>query len=214
MILGHLKIHHFLKKVKGQVRGQHKADAKIRYYSADYTWVEDPDDNSYILVRRADGSGSQVKLPTVLGLDESLISFFGLYSGDGAKGSLDPSKPRRIKPPISFSQTEPHLVKFAVKQFRRIFPGSINFTLTLGEDSAFFLDGEGWNLLNQYYHGSVPPAFTLNQIFPSLTDKDREYLAEKRVYQNSAEEDLAFYYQHKKVMREILIKKKNKNLIM
>ena len=210
MILGYLKIHHFLEKVKGQVRGQHKADAKIRYYAADYTWTEDPNDDCYILVKRTDNSGDEVKLPIVLNLDESLISFFGLYSGDGAKGSQDPKKPTRIKPPISFSQREPNLVNFAILQFRRIFSANINFKLTLGEDSAYFFDKAGWNLLNKYYQGSVPPT---TQIAPnSLSDKDLEYLKESRQYQKYPEEDLAFYYQHKEVMREILIEKKQQEI--
>jgi hypothetical protein len=35
-------------------------------------------------------------------------------------------------------------VKFAVEQFKRIFPNA-RFTFSLGEDSAYFMDGEGLN---------------------------------------------------------------------
>jgi hypothetical protein len=204
MKLGQLRIKDFLIKTNGEVRGQVVSDAKIRYYAADYDWQEDLHSPGHILISRRDGTGDTVRLKASIDLDESLVAFFGLYSGDGAKGSEDRSNLGQIIPAISFSQREPNLVAFAVSQFRRLCEHSIRFVFSLGEDSAYFMDGEGEQLLKDYYGGTIPPIPSLFSIRPKLNRADQQYLREKRPSQSSAEEDLAFYYFHKSAMQAIL----------
>ncbi|MBA7633257.1 hypothetical protein ES703_40819 [subsurface metagenome] len=141
-----------------------------------------------------------------------MLAFWGLYSGDGAKGSEDPEDPGIVKPVISFSQREPNLVRFAAEEFRRLFPGAIHFVFSLGEDSAFFMDGTGLEMLRQYYGGRVPPTPQLSKVRPNIDDADRRYLAERRSVPGTNEEHLAFYYFHKQAMQDILTELKKDNL--
>ncbi|MNW41182.1 hypothetical protein D3C74_183120 [compost metagenome] len=201
-VLGQLKIKDFLEKTQGLVRGSIITDAKNRWYSSDYKWSEDSTGN--LTISRTDGFGDKVIMKPVIDLDESLVSFFGLYSGDGSKGSEVEGGMGRVKPSISFSQREPNLVKFAYEQFNKIFPGSIRFNFSLGEDSAFFMDGTGLEYLRQYYKGNIPPTPDLSIVRPNLNEKDSQYLSEKRPVQGTNEEHLAFYYFHKKAMETIL----------
>ena len=117
----------YLRAVRGRVVGRVITDAKDRNYRREYVC---DDAGDIILVRREDGNGDTVSIPKIIELDESLVAFFGLYSGDGAKGSEDRKEVGRIVPTISFSQKEKHLVRFAVDQFRRLFPGNIRFTFS------------------------------------------------------------------------------------
>ena len=100
MILGKIKLKEFLQNTNGIVRGRVVTDAKDRYYAAEYVWQEDPLFFDCIIISRADGTGNQMKIKSVIELDESLVAFFGLYSGDGAKGSEDVAVPGKIKPVI------------------------------------------------------------------------------------------------------------------
>jgi hypothetical protein len=125
VVLGHLNIEAFLTQTKGEVTGRVITDAKDRVYQQSYVWVDAG--NGFIDVRRADGAGDTVRIARRVDIDEALIAFFGLYSGDGAKGSEAPNLPGRIIPTISFSQREPNLVRFAVDQFRRLFTGDLRF---------------------------------------------------------------------------------------
>jgi hypothetical protein len=212
MILGEIQVEKFLQRTQGRVRGQIVTDAKNRYYAADYKWKRDSDSPGHLLVSRSGGTGDEVQVRAGIELDESLVSLFGLYSGDGAKGSEDPNNIGKIKPHISFSQREPQLVKFAIAQFRRLFPGSIRFTFSIGEDSALFMVGERYELLREYYGGKIPDAPTLGIIQPNLSHADRSYLEEKRPNQESPEKDLAFYHFHKPAMEDILKAVKVKEL--
>lgn len=210
MVLGKINFLDFLKIQHGKVTGKIVTDAKLRTYLADYKYVEN---DGSITVYRADGTGDRVKLPKSLDLDESLIAFLGIYSGDGAKGSEDKNNKGVIRPTISFSQREPHLVKFAFDNFRKIFGDQIRFTFSLGEDSAYFLDGEGLKLLREYYGGTVPDTLPLAEVKPKINEKDEQYLAEIRNVPLSNDVYLAFYYQHKKAMEEILSQSKKKEVL-
>lgn len=214
MILGYLNVEEYLRSVDGHVVGSVITDAKDRQYRRKYVFKEDGDN---LVVHRADGNGDAVSIPRKIHLDEALIAFFGLYSGDGAKGYEDNNEPKRIIPTISFSQKEKHLVRFAFDQFHRVFPGNIHFTFSLGEDSAYFMEGEGKELLNAYYLATsgkgTPPPKTLNEVRPNLNNKDIQYLAEIRPDINGRNEEyLAFYYQHKKSMEAIFITEKTTEL--
>ena len=210
MTLGHLRIEQYLAAVSGLVTGVIVTDAKDRRYHQTYQFSQNGEG---LMIRRADGRGDEVLVPKVIPLDEALVAFFGLYSGDGAKGTDDKSEPGRILPGISFSQKERHLVRFAVDQFRRLFPGQIRFTFALGEDSAYFMEGEGKRRLEEFYQaetGSGTPApVSLDLARPTLNAGDTAYLAEVRpdvVATNR--EHLGFYYQHKAAMETILAKEK------
>jgi hypothetical protein len=210
MILGKLNIHRFLMSSGGLVTGSVITDAKDRQYREKYKFSEDGD---LLLIQRADGNGDAVLLPKTIQLDESLVAFFGLYSGDGAKGAEDKNDTGRIIPTISFSQKEKHLVRFAVDQFRRLFPGKIRFTFSLGEDSAYFMDGEGKKKLEDYYKKTTkkgtPDTVDLSSVRPKLVDKDEQYLKEIRPdVVGPNEQHLAFYYHHKKGMEVILAAEK------
>jgi len=209
-LLGRLKIKDFLQSTNGKVRGELVTDAKYRIYSSDYKWREDS--SGYLWVSRKDGRGDEVKIKSVINLDEDIVSFFGLYSGDGAKGSEDPKQPGTIKPVISFSQREPNLVSFAVDQFRRLFPGSIHFVFSLGEDSAYFMDENGLNLLKNHYGVKLPEVPPLSKIRPKLNSADERYLSEKRPIAGDNESYLAFYYFHKTAMQEILTEVKRQDI--
>lgn len=210
MILGEVRVRDYLEKVRGEVRGRQLSDAKDRYYEARYDWKVNEASGLLEVSRR--GTSPAVKIPQTLRLDESLVAFFGLYSGDGAKGSEDPRHPGLIRPPVSFSQREPNLIRFAVKQFRRVFPQA-RFTYSLGEDSAYFFAGEGLEALLAHYRGKLPDVPKLARLRPHLNGADLRYLAERRRYQEDAEADLAFYYYHKEIMQQILASKKAEYLI-
>lgn len=209
-LLGHIKIKDFLEKTEGAVRGRIITDAKDRMYLADYDWREDAD--GFLIVTRRDGTGNEVKIKPEIELDEELVAFFGLYSGDGAKGTEDPRNLGVIVPTISFSQRETNLVRFAVEQFRKLFPGEIRFTFSLGEDSAYFMAGFGLAMLREHYGGSVPPARGLPEVRSSLTAADERFLSERRSVLGTNEEHLAFYYSHKEAMESILSDVKRKDL--
>ncbi len=201
-VLGHIRVQDFLEKTKGAVRGRVVTDAKNRTYSADYAWRETQD--GFLLISRKNGTGDEVKIKPIIELDESLVAFFGLYSGDGAKGSEDVRDPQVIRPAISFSQREPNLVRFAVEQFRKFFPEGIRFSFSLGEDSAFFMDGAGLEMLRDYYGGYIPPTPPLDEVKPTLDDADQQYLQEERPVLGTNEDHLAFNYFHKDAMKTIL----------
>lgn len=208
MKLGEIRIKDFLDRTGGEVRGRLVSDAKIRFYSADYTYLENADGSLQIThVGSRAGTASVVIKPTV-DLDESLVTFFGFYSGDGAKGSESRNQPGIVSPNLSISQSEPNLIRFSVEQFRKLFPGSIRFTFSLGEDSAYFMAGAGLDDLQIYYGGAMPPAAPLAEIHPNLKENDLRYLREVRPVTGSNEQHLAFYYQHKAAMETILSEKK------
>lgn len=214
LILGHLMIEEYLRKTEGLVSGCVITDAKDRQYRQQYIFDDAMDK---VAVRRADGNGDAVFIPKIIPLDESLVAFFGLYSGDGAKGSEDKKEPGRIVPTISFSQKEKHLVRFAVDQFRRLFPGNIRFTFSLGEDSAYFMAGTGQERLNDYYVATTnvgtPPTLPLATVRPNLNIKDQQYLNEHRPdVPGQNDEYLAFYYQHKGAMERIFVAEKTLEL--
>lgn len=198
MLLGNILLRHYLEKVKGEVVGTIRTDAKVRTYEQRYAFKSDGDE---IVIQRADGYGDQVRMPGSIPLDSALVSFFGLYSGDGAKGTEVAGV---MQTAISFSQIEPNLIRFAIEQFRRLFGGNLRFTFSLGEDAAFFMAGEGEGLLRQFYGGNIPALKTLKEVRPNLSDKDVQYLGEERRQVGTNEEHLAFYYQHKDAMQSIL----------
>jgi hypothetical protein len=212
MLLGHIRVKDFLNKTNGKVRGSLLTDAKIRTYYADYIWEEDENDPEYIWVSREGNTGDKVKIKAVIDLNESLVAFFGLYSGDGAKGSEDPKRLGRVKATISFCQKEPNLIRFATEQFRYLFPGAIRFTFSLGEDSAYFMGALGLELLQKSYGGNLPPTPSLEEVHPILNDADKRYLTERRSVLGTNEEHLAFYYFHKAKMEAILRETKREQI--
>lgn len=210
MVLGRLEVESFLKSVNGLVAGRVVTDAKDRYYRREYVWTEEKD---LLVVRRADGHGDAVRVPKVVDLDEPLVSFFGLYSGDGAKGSEGSAEAGRITPHVSFSQKQKQLVRFAVDQFRRLFPGDVRFTFSLGEDAAYFMAGDGETRLNAHYLATTgagtPAPLALSVVRPALNDMDRQYLGEVRPdVVGTNESHLAFYYQHQAAMQAIFAAEK------
>lgn len=211
MVLGQLRIKDFLQKTLGQVRGTLVSDAKRRWYAADYQWKTDVSQD--LIVSRTDGTGDIVRIQPVIDLDESLIAFFGLYSGDGAKGTEGQQVPGKVKVQISFSQREINLVRFAVDQFRSLFSDAIHFAFSLGEDSAYFMSGEGFQSLKDLYGGDVPKAKTLNEAHPYLNAADQRYLSEHRSVPGTNEEHLAFYYSHKPTMESILTEVKKRDIL-
>lgn len=213
MVLGHLDIAGFLERTGGEVIGRVVTDAKNRVYKQTYQWADAGP--GLLRIRRKDGKGDAVQISTRIPLDEALIAFFGLYSGDGAKGS---EKPGRLIPKISFCQKEPNLVRFAVDQFRRLFTDQTRFTFSLGEDSARYMTGEGAEALRQQYiargESDTPPAQPLAVCRPNLDEKDRRYLAETRPdVAGTCKDHLAFYYTHKDAMEAILTEVKKQDLL-
>lgn len=213
MILGQLKIKDFLQKTEGKVYGKLVSDAKERFYVANYVYEEDSEANNQVIIFRADATGDRIKVKDIINLDEGLVAFFGLYSGDGAKGSESKNSPiGKVKPSISFSQKEPNLVKFAAYQFRKIFGNSIRFNFAIGEDSAYFMNGEGYKMLKDSYNDSIPSTPKLEFVKHNLNQADLRYLKEKRPVQGKNDEHLAFYYFHKEKMEEILVGIKSADL--
>ena len=210
MVLGQLRIKDFLQRILGHVRGTLVSDAKRRWYAADYQWETDP--SQKLIISRTDGTGDAVRIPPVIDLDESLIAFFGLYSGDGAKGSENPGALGKVKVQISFSQRELNLVRFAVEQFRCLFSDAIRFVFSLGKDSAYFMDSAGFQSLRDRYGGDVPQPQTLSEVHPELNAADQLYLSERRPVAGMNEEHLAFYYSHKPAMESILTEVKGRDL--
>ena len=214
MILGHLKTAAYLHKVGGLVTGTVTTDGKNRQYRQTYAFEEA---GNNLVVRRSDGTGDAVTIPKILELDESLVAFFGLYSGDGSKGIDDRREPGRILPVISFSQKERHLIRFALDQFRRLFTGTVRFTFSLGEDTAYFMAGEGKKRLNDHYLAATgretPPTLPLVR-GPHHNAADERYLEEVRPdVEGANEEHLAFYYQHQEAMKAIFVAEKIAELI-
>lgn len=62
------------------------------------------------------------------------------------------------------------------------------------------------------YGGKLPSVPDLNSVRPNLSDKDKQYLSEKRQVRGTNEEHLAFYYFFKKKMEEILTEQKRKEI--
>ncbi len=217
MVLGHLNIEEFLRAQSGLVTGEVCTDAKLRRYTATYEF-EVEGEVLHVARRSTRGDTTQmVTLPRKLALDEALVAFFGLYSGDGSKGAEDPKLPGRIRPNVSFSQRERHLVRFAVDQFRRVFLSGIKFTFSLGEDSAYFLSGTGEQRLQEHYCnlgvGGIPPSKDLATVRPKLDTQDETYLRESRPDAKwTNEQYLAFYYQHKSAMEDVLRAEKEMEL--
>ena len=205
--LGCINLRKYMDSCKGEVTGRVVTDGKNRYYKQKYT-ISHPTDNFI----KISSQKQDLIFPNTIPLTRSLISFFGLYSGDGSKGVEDKNDPTKIKPNISFSQREPNLVRFAVEQFKLLFGEQVEFNLSLGEDSAYFLDGEGLRLLKEKYGGEIPEVPDLNKVVEKLSDKDHEYLEEKRPNNFDNRELLAFYYFFKKDMEEILIERKRKEV--
>lgn len=210
MKLGEIRVKEFLDHTKGEVRGRLISDAKIRSYAADYTYTEGT--NGLLHITRTGSRSASVTIPPIIALDEALISFFGFYSGDGAKGSEKSSNLGTTKPSLSVSQSEPNLIRFSVEQFRKIFPGTIHFTFSLGEDSAYFMAGDGLTQLKAYYGGTVPSLKSLSAVRAKLDAADERFLKERRNVAGTNEEHLAFYYQHKDAMRAILKAQKEQEL--
>lgn len=204
--LGFIDILGFLKKNEGKLIGEIFTDGKDRHYNADYQWSESSEAEIEIIRK---GSTNKIKILPRIPLSKRLIAFFGLYSGDGAKGTDDKKEIGRIRPSISFSQREPNLVRFAVDRFREIFSDQISFYFSLGEDSAFFMDGIGLELLKREYGTKKIELKNLNEIRPKLSKADLQYLKETRPVTGTNEEHLAFYYQHKEAMERILTKVKS-----
>jgi hypothetical protein len=209
MKLGEIRVKEFLDRTRGIVRGRLISDAKIRAYQADYTYTQDKTGLLHVTRR---GSRTSVTLRPIIDLDEALVSFFGFYSGDGAKGSESGNNFGMVSPTLSVSQSEPNLIRFTVEQFRKIFPGSIYFTFSLGEDSAYFMAGQGFQDLQNYYGGEIPSTPSLADVRPRLDAADRRYLLEKRPVKGNNENFLAFYFHHKEAMEAILREKKRQDI--
>lgn len=209
MKLGEIRVKEFLDRTKGEIRGRLISDAKIRTYGADYVYSEDAEGRLHVSRK---GRDTSVVLNPVIDLDEALVSFFGFYSGDGAKGSESKDNPGVVKPTLSVSQSEPNLIRFSVEQFRKLFAGSIHFTFSLGEDSAYFMAGDGLRDLENHYGGTLPAVRLLGDVRPTRTTKDDQYLGETRPVAGDNETHLAFYYQHKAAMEEILTQKKREEI--
>jgi hypothetical protein len=208
-VWGHIELGSYLNATGGRVVGQVLTDAKIRTYSRRYTY--EPVSDTEIRVQPARG-GNALTLPTRIRLDASLVAFFGLYSGDGSKGTEDPENLGTIVANISFSQREPNLIRFAIEQFRRVFGAQLAFTFSLGEDAALFMGGEGAEMLRGFYGGTLPPASALGQVRPTLNEADNRYLDEVRELAGTPSEHLAFYYQHRDAMQQILEDVKRREL--
>ena len=211
-VFGYLNVREFLKRVNGRIYGKLLTDAKERHFKSTYSWRDDPSSDAHILVRRVNGTGDEIRMRVQIPLDRSLITFFGLYSGDGAKGSVSTTDRARIKPVVAFSQREHNLVRFAVSQFKRLFQGSVCFHFSLGEDSAYFMDGEGLDLLREAYGGQLPEPMSLEDVCPRLKVADQKFLSEQRPVPGQNRDHLAFYYQHKQQMEKILILRKKVEL--
>lgn len=194
-----------------KISGNVISDAKIRSYSREYT-IKTEDNSEYISIRRSNNTGDTWVTPKRIPLTRELIAFFGLYSGDGSKGTEVPPGSGILKlNNVSFEQREINIIKFSMEQFRYLFGSTIGFNFSLGEDSAIFYSGDYLDLLKNYYGGSIPKTKPLPE--SALSEKDQKYLKEKRTFQtNNVEEDLSFYFTHKKAMQAILTSKKNEEL--
>jgi hypothetical protein len=212
--IGRIRLDQYLTRVSGHVVGTVSTDAKIRTYKQTYEVSFDAD---HVLIAIKDSKSATVKLPREIALDSSLVAFFGLYSGDGSKGTEEPGNPGIILPVLSFSQKEKSLVRFAVDQFRRLFGDAVQFEFSLGEDSAYFMAGRGLERLENFYsdQGTTVDDQTqpLSKVRPILDTADKTYLEETRVdVEGTSEEHLAFYYSHKPAMEKILRQEKIEEL--
>lgn len=209
-VLGKICIKKYLEDKKGIVTGRILTDGKSRYYRNKYQFKDL--ENGRIEIAQSNGRGNTFIMPAEVELTEAMVAFFGLYSGDGSKGTEDRNNPEVIKPSISFSQKEPNLIKFAVQQFKELFADEIAFRFSLGEDSAYFMDGEGEERLKNRYGGKLPSVPDLKIVRSGLNRSDERYLSEKRNVSGTNEEHLAFYYFFKKDMEEILSEQKKREI--
>nr|ADQ20510.1 BseYIA [Bacillus sp. 2521] len=211
MKLGEINLKKFLEEKKGIVYGELVQDAKLRWYTREYEYAILKDNKMEIWPKGK--VANKIVLPTKIILDSELVTFFGLYSGDGAKGTEIINKPGRITTSISFSQKEPHLIKFAINQFRKIFGDNIWFDFSLGEDSAYFMDEDGHNRIKSVLNDDVPLVMeSLNELNVNLSAADIRYLNEQRNVSITNEEALAFHYQYNNEMQKYLIDVKMNDL--
>ena len=206
MVLGHIRMDNFLKTVNGRVFGQVISDAKVRAFSEEYEY--EYTSKLHIKITRKSGNGDVLKIRPDIPIDRELVAFFGLYSGDGSKGSESPPGSGKLNVSVSFSQVEPNLILFAKRQMERLFPNQLRFTFSVGEDSAYFMGGNGLDELKSHYGGNLPTQKRLEEVMPKPNVADGRYLLEKRNVGGTNEEHLAFYYQHKHAMEEIMTRKK------
>lgn len=99
--LGKIRIKKYLEDKMGIVTGQVVTDGKLRYYRNEYVHTEL--DDGRIRISLKNGNGDSIVMPAEIELTAALVAFFGLYSGDGAKGTEDSTNPGMIKPSIAFS---------------------------------------------------------------------------------------------------------------
>src|SRR3970040_2426767 len=74
------------------------------------------------------------------------------------------------------------------------------------------MDGEGLDKLKAYYGGTLPAPRPLYEVKEKLDKQDVQYLGESRPSQTNAEDDLAFFYQHKDAMEVILAEQKRRDI--
>lgn len=204
MILGHIELFEYLSKKDGVIFGQLVQDAKERWYERKYNFNNVNDE--FIDIWPENKTQNTIRLPKRIPLTAELVIFLGLYSGDGAKGSEKKDNPGKIVTSIAFSQKEPHLIKFAIEQFRSLFGESINFEFSLGEDSAHFMDNEGHEKIKSILKTKTPLVLKpLEDVRKDLKDADQAYLRETRNTGITNEDALAFHYQYYKEMQEYLI---------
>jgi len=148
LILGHLNIEAFLTQTRGEVTGRVITDAKDRVYQQTYTWVKQA--TGSFLFGDLTGRG-RVKVGAARIARRRFDSFFGLYSGDGAKGSevcqhawAASCRQSRFHKRSRISSVLPWINLETLQR-------EVRFVFSLGEDSAFFMAGEGAAWLNDYY---------------------------------------------------------------
>ena len=221
--LGIINIEALLNATDGKIRGQLGHDGKRRVYERQYYHREDGDK---IEISSNKDFIDSVHLPKKLPLTFPRVCFFGLYAGDGSKGSESSGDGDKVDMTLSFSQKNPAIGMFAVDQVRDIF-GDVKARFGVAEDSALFLERERETiedyrdkLINERSIDSsdLVPDIDLDNLADNLEGQDKKYVRNREAgdavvsSRKDAIEYLRFWYKHKEVINRYLREEKKQQL--
>lgn len=202
-----------LEATGGDISGKLNHDGKQRRYERQYHYRKHEDG---VEVSHNSSFDDAIVLPEKIGLDFPKVGFFGMYAGDGSKGSEGRGNSDRVRMKLSFSQKNPTLSLFAVRNIKEIF-GEVPVKYSIASDSAYFLNKkeelETFRkelIRNGVEKSELDPDIDLDDFEAEMSDRDREYIKNRGRgaaaidTEDEAKEVLRWWYKNKEVMKRWL----------
>lgn len=218
--VGVIKPNDLLNATDGIISGQLIHDGKKRRYEREY-YHREVDDG--VEISNNEDFEDSITLPKEVQLTLPQVAFFGMYAGDGSKGSESRSGDT-VRMTLSFSQKNPVLSLFAVRSIKQIF-GEVPTKFDIAVDSAYFLDKK--EMLQDYREelldrgvdeSELEPDIDLDNFEAEMSAADRRYIENRGrgeaaiEDEDEAEEVLRWWYRNKPVMRYWLEEDKKEQL--